>query len=234
MSFINVPRSSRTIKTLFWIFIFAVTMAFFESALVIYLRELYYPQGFSFPLTQVPFHIGLTEIIREACAMLMVLSVAWLSGNRGMERFAFFCIIFGIWDIFYYIFLKIILGWPESFFTWDILFLIPAVWSGPVIAPLIISIILIIFGNTILVFEIRTGGGTKLPVIHIALFLSGAAIVFLSFILEFLLRLNTAKPSMSIINSVVPENFPWIPFILGITGMISSIVLIILRNANRA
>src|SRR6056297_2214371 len=97
-------------KQLLWVFLFAVSMAFFESAIVVYLRELYYPEGFSFPLKTLDNDIAATEIVREAFSMLMIVSVAVIAGRRAMQRFGYFLIIFGVWDIFYYVFLKLILG----------------------------------------------------------------------------------------------------------------------------
>ncbi|MCK7540484.1 MAG: hypothetical protein MZV63_61130 [Marinilabiliales bacterium] len=33
----------------FWLAVFAVAMGFLEGIVVVYLRELYYPEGFDFP-----------------------------------------------------------------------------------------------------------------------------------------------------------------------------------------
>jgi len=133
-------------KQLLWVFLFAVSMAFFESAIVVYLRELYYPEGFSFPLKTLDNDIAATEIVREAFSMLMIVSVAVIAGRRAMQRFGYFLIIFGVWDIFYYVFLKLILGWPESLLTPDILFLIPVTWVGPVLAPALNSLVMVFLG----------------------------------------------------------------------------------------
>jgi hypothetical protein len=126
--------------------IFGVAMGYFEAALVIYLRELYYPDGFSFPLIIIPERIILVELIREISTIVMLIAVAAVSGRKFWERFGYFIIIFGIWDIFYYVWLKVILDWPSSLFDYDILFLIPLPWIGPVIAPVLISILMISFG----------------------------------------------------------------------------------------
>ncbi len=128
---------------IFWAGLFAVTMGYFEAALVEYLRELYYPEGFDFPLKDIPVRIGVIEIGREAMSLLMMLAVAGLSGRLFIDRFATYCYLFGVWDITYYIFLKIFENWPPSLLTTDILFLIPAPWVGPVWAPVAVSIALI-------------------------------------------------------------------------------------------
>jgi len=111
-------------KTIFWVTVFAVSMGFFESAIVIYLREMIYPDGFAFPLQPVERRLATTEILREAFSLLMLLSVGILTGKSTTTRFAYFLYSFAVWDIFYYIFLKILINWPESLMTMDILFLL--------------------------------------------------------------------------------------------------------------
>lgn len=125
-------------------------MAYAEAAVVVYLRLIYYPEGFSFPLKPIPDTIVLTEIMRESATILMLFSIAALSSKKTWERFSYFLFCFGIWDIFYYIWLKILLDWPSSLFDWDILFLIPLPWVGPVIAPVTVSLLMIAFGLIII------------------------------------------------------------------------------------
>jgi hypothetical protein len=132
-------------KTL-WIIVFSISMAFVEAGVVIYLRSLYYPDGFAFPLEIITKRHLIVEIGREAATIFMLISVAALSGKRFWEKFAYFLICFGFWDIFYYIWLNIAIGWPSSLLDWDILFLIPLPWIGPVIAPVTIAIMMILAG----------------------------------------------------------------------------------------
>ena len=54
---------------------------------------------------------------------------------------------FGFWDILYYVFLRIMSGWPSSLFDWDILFLLPVPWWGPVLAPVAIAALMIVWGT---------------------------------------------------------------------------------------
>lgn len=130
--------------------LFGITMGYFEASVVVYLRAIYRPEGFVFPLdTLTDYKIGV-EAFREIASIAMIISVAALSGRRFWERFACFMFIFAVWDIFYYVFLKIILGWPASLLTWDILFLLPLPWIAPVIAPVSISGIMIIAAVLIL------------------------------------------------------------------------------------
>ncbi len=127
--------------------VFAGAMAWVESATVSYLRTLLnrvepYQQR---PLPIVSLFAG-TELAREAATVVMLLSVAFLAGKTWRGRCGYFMVAFGVWDIFYYVFLKAIVGWPHSLFDWDVLFLIPLPWWGPVLSPVLISIILIIGG----------------------------------------------------------------------------------------
>ncbi len=133
----NIP------KTWFWLTLFSVAMAFLETSVVVYLRELYYPNGFQFPLAAIKPSIAITEFLREAATLVMLLGIGILSGRNASQRFAFAIFSFGVWDIFYYVFLKLLLGWPESLLTWDILFIIPVPWVGPVLAPCLVSLTMI-------------------------------------------------------------------------------------------
>ena len=126
-----------------WAGLFGIAMGYFEAALVEYLRLLYYPQGFSFPLREVPLNVILIELGREIASILMLAAVAALLGSSFIDRFAGFAYIFGVWDIAYYVFLKIFENWPSSLFTTDVLFLIPLPWIGPVWAPIGVSVTLI-------------------------------------------------------------------------------------------
>lgn len=137
-------------RKIFWILVFSIAMALVEAAVVAYLRALYYPEGFAFPLELITARHFIVELGREAATIFMLLSVAALSGKRFWEKFAYFVICFGFWDIFYYLWLKLALGWPSSLLDWDILFLIPLPWIGPVIATVSIAIMMILAGLLII------------------------------------------------------------------------------------
>jgi hypothetical protein len=136
-------------KRIAFIVIFAIAMAYFEAAVVVYLRELHYPLGFSFPLRAPLQELIVIELFREIATILMLITVGAVAGRKFWEKFGYFIILFGVWDIFYYIWLKVTIGWPGSFLEWDVLFLIPVPWIGPVIAPIAISVLMIIIGLSI-------------------------------------------------------------------------------------
>src|SRR3989338_2221746 len=152
------------IGLIFKVSIFAVAFAFVEASVVVYLRHLLgstQPEvgkdeillllpGIAFlePQTAVKIISDTSllnvERIREAATLVMLSSVSALAARKTKEWLAYFLLAFGIWDIFYYIFLNLTIGWPTSLFDLDIFFLLPTPVVGPIIAPLIISLILVV------------------------------------------------------------------------------------------
>lgn len=140
-------------KNILTLFAFAAAFAFVESSVVVYLRALYYPEGFYFPLKLIPQDHLVVELIREAATIIMLVTAGMIAGEHRWEKFSYFIFAFAVWDIFYYVWLKVFLDWPVSIFDWDILFLIPIPWIGPVIAPVLISLFLITASILILLKE---------------------------------------------------------------------------------
>lgn len=135
---------------------FSIAFAYIESAVVIYLRALFYPEGFTFPivmfdLTALGKRLTVTEIGREAATLVVILTSAWHFGRDRQARAGYFLLIFGIWDIFYYVWLKVLLGWPASIMDWDVLFLIPTVWAAPVLYPAIVSAVMVAMAIIVLI-----------------------------------------------------------------------------------
>jgi len=221
---------SRLTRLLFWPTLFAVSMAFLESAVVVYLRELYYPYGFAFPLKSMSGIVVITEVFRELATLLMLLSVAVIAGATSRQRLAWFIYCFAVWDIFYYVFLKVLLNWPESWLTWDLLFLIPTAWTGPVIVPLLVSGAMILFA---LVLLTRISSGIHLPVMRISLWITiGALLVFVSMIWDFTLYMQEQSSLSSMfrirltdqaLSVYVPKRFPWLFFIPGMVFIFAGI-----------
>lgn len=176
-----------------WLIVYAIAMAYVESAVVVYLRALYYPHGFAFPLAPLPSDMVAIEIGREAATLVMLLGVAMLAGRHRWKRFLAFCVSFGVWDLFYYFWLRLLLGWPPSLFTWDVLFLIPVPWSGPVLAPVLVSVLLVI-GGLLLWREGAGGVPVRFPIAPRILALTGAGLVLASFVLDYRLVMGHAGP----------------------------------------
>lgn len=215
--------------TLIWITIFAITMGIFEGSVVVYLRELYYPNGFEFPLQVMDNQIIITEFIREFASLFMLLSVGILAGKSTSQRFGWFLYSFAVWDIIYYVFLYLILGWPESLLTWDILFLLPVTWTGPVIAPILISCLMIILGLLLNHFDL------KIRKKDWVILICGSFVIFISFIWDYgrfiitnlnhTLKENFSDKIVEISMQYVPKSFPWLIFIIGFMIISSGITI---------
>jgi len=176
-----------------WLAIFAIAMAFIESAVVVYLRAIFYPDGFKFPLKAITDHKIVIEVFREAATLFMLLSVTFLAGKKRWERFAYFMFLFGVWDVFYYIWLKVLLNWPASLFDWDILFLIPIPWISPVIAPVSVSLLMIIF-SILISRSIHKGFGFSPKLLSGILALSGITLILYSFMHDINATLHQQMP----------------------------------------
>jgi len=168
------------VTKLFLACLFGLCMAYFEAAVVVYLRELYYPDGFSLPLKIIDRHILSVEVGREAASLFMILSVAAIAGRRFWERFGYFLVVFGVWDIFYYVWLWVTIGWPASLVEWDVLFLIPRPWLAPVIAPMLVALLIILFGTVITRLYAR-GRSFRPTLVWFVLSLLGTAAILYSF-----------------------------------------------------
>ncbi len=176
-----------------WVIIFGVAMAFVESAIVVYLRAIFYPEGFGFPLKALVDYKILVEIMREAATIFMLLSVAYLAGRIRWERFAYFMLSFGVWDIFYYVWLKVLIDWPSSIFEWDILFLIPLPWIGPVIAPVSVALLMIVF-SILMLRSFGKGRDFRPSAASHVLALAGTVIILYSFMHDLGATLHQRMP----------------------------------------
>jgi len=194
--------------------LFAIAMGLLEAICVIYIREIILPAGYDLthpvaPLESLPY-----ELIREACTIVMLLTVACLAGFSIKSRIFYFFILFGIWDIFYYIGLKYWLDWPASWLSWDCLFFIPESWYGPVLAPVIISLYFIAAGITLLLRE-RLSLNARIPVTSILLNLAAFGIWYFSFVSDTETIQNAGYTDVS---------YSWLLFfsglLTGITGIL--------------
>jgi len=157
----SLDKLGTTFKRFCIAVIFSIAFGYIEAAVVVYLREIFYPDGFNFPLSilivdSVSKRLLLTEVGREAATLILIITGAWLFGRNLQQRVAYFLTIFAVWDIFYYVWLKVLLNWPASIMDWDILFLIPMSWAGPVLAPILASLVMLLFAVVILYRDCRT------------------------------------------------------------------------------
>ena len=208
-------------KTILAVSIFAIAMAALESAVVVYLRALYYPEGFSVAFKLIDQHIVLIEILREAATLAMLAAVGYLAGVNFKSRLAYFLLAFAVWDIFYYGWLKVFIDWPSSVLEWDILFLIPFTWLGPVLAPLLCSLTMIALSLVLL--------SNEKPVLPITwgLLISGSLCILFTFLQDYgsllisnglLGELGTILQNEAFIrlaSAYTPAGYDWSIFLLG-------------------
>jgi hypothetical protein len=131
----------------------AIAFAFVEAMVVFYLRRLF-AQQYRLVFTPRDFHYPRAylgyEQAREAATMVMLLAVGYLAGRTWWQRFAYWLLAFGVWDVFYYVWLWVLLRWPSSPRTRDLLFLIPSEWWAPVWQPVLVSLAFIVVAVLIL------------------------------------------------------------------------------------
>ena len=217
--------SSQTKRRFLWVCAFGVSMGFLEAAVVVYLRKIAYPDGFSFPLRTLETRVALVELAREFASLVMIVSVAVIAGRRFREKLAYFLCIFGVWDIFYYVFLKLALGWPGSVLETDILFLIPVPWVGPVLAPVLVSVVMISAGVVIIWLEER-----RTPIEASWRNIGAEAFCGLVIIASFCLDWR------NVLTGKLPRPFAWWMFLLGLVPGTGLFVYEVLRalGAGRA
>ncbi len=187
---------------------YAVAMAFLESAVVVYLqRALGIDPRALFPVQEpvLAGDLALIEVGREAATLVMLWAVGWLAGRTGLERLAWTAVAFGIWDVFYYAWLWAFIGWPSSPGTWDLLFLIPVPWTGPVWAPVAVSLALVGFGLAA-ARRIRAGLPVRAGRAQVAAGIAGGLAVIVSFTLD----------AGRIVAGEVPDAFAWPVFAAGL------------------
>ena len=166
--------------------LFGVSFGYIEAAVVDYLRLLK------------------TEVVREAATLVMLGAVALAVSANVRQWVAALLVTFGVWDISFYAFLKLLLGWPRSWLTWDLLFLIPVPWVGPVLAPVVVSLSMVAAGFAVLGRD-WAGRPVRLRPLHWLGILAGGAIIVLAFTWD----------HRNIMTGGMPNSFNWLLFMLG-------------------
>ena len=215
--------------------LFSVAMGLLEAVVVVYLRELYYPAGFTFPLASMSANIFATELLREVATIVMLVSISAAVGRSNYERLAYFLMNFAIWDIFYYVFLKVLLDWPTTVLDWDILFLIPITWIGPVLAPVLCSLVMLWMTALILRYDNRA---KLLPFswIEWSGILGGSLVIFGTFVRDYavlifdsgLLSAPKSEQALAVFQQLsaayIPQSYAWGWFALGLGLIVFSIL----------
>ena len=230
-TYIKPSIMNRISRTCLWICAFSIAMALLESAVVVYLRSLYYPDGFSVAFKIIDKNILQVELLRELATLVMLLAIACLAATSFTERFAYFLMSFAVWDIFYYVWLWILIDWPVSLMEWDILFLIPFTWLGPVAAPLLCSITMILLALVVL-----KSGRRVSPAVW-ALLISGSLLILFTFMEDYgrliisygfvseYPHLLENKEFLTKAEAFIPERFNWIVFLAGQTLLLAAVYI---------
>jgi hypothetical protein len=119
---------------------FALAFACAEAATVVFLKKLYFPEGWRAPFHPIPPDGLLLEQGREAATLVMIAAVAFAGRPRVREGVARALWIFGMWDAAYYAWLRAFTPFPAGLFDLDVVFLIPHPWVFPVWVPLLGSL----------------------------------------------------------------------------------------------
>ncbi len=216
------PKRSRWLVVV----VFAIAMAWVESAVVFYLRthidriEPYQPN----PLPIIG-GLGPAELVREFATLVMLFTVGVLAGTTWRARVGYMLIAFGIWDIFYYVFLKVMCDWPRSLLDWDILFLLPLPWWGPVLAPVLIATLMIIWGTSAVFLEQNSSQARSNGRIWLAGML-GATIAMYVFMTD---TLRVSTQGATAVRAVLPTWFNWPLFAVALCLMSVPVVGEVLR-----
>jgi len=203
-----------------------LSFGYVEAAVVVYLRALsepvrqklvpQAPKDELFPLlgwdrtkTDAPEIARLIpiEVAREAATIVMLASTALLVSGRGLWLPSF-ALLFGAWDASFYLFLKVMLNWPPSVFTWDLLFLIPVPWTAPVLAPLLVSVALMACGWA------SVGRRLQFSAAHWICMLAGNLAILSSFITRY----------REVLGGALPIHFPWPVFSAGLIVVLGAFV----------
>jgi len=192
--------------------LFATAMAWVEAAVVFYLRLIagHMDPYQARPLPEIP-GLQLTEVFREAATMMMLACVGWIAGKTWRGRLAYLLIAFGTWDIFYYVFLKVLTGWPRTLLDWDILFLIPLPWWGPVLTPTAVAALMVLFGTLCTSDERPLWPSRR----SIGLSILGVGLLLWAFMFD-PIRLLCRGADFATIRDWLPKSFPWGLFSIGL------------------
>lgn len=208
-------------KKLTTVTIYSIAMGYVEAALVVYLREMIFgnPEQL-FPLRFMDPRLAVIETVREFATLVMLGTVAALAGKNRFDRVMYFIYAFAIWDLFYYVALEIAVGWPPSFLTFDVLFLIPVIWVGPVLAPILIATLLAVASAVLVkihehVPELSIKGSS------ISIFVAGCVIDLYSFTAPIFHILFTSGPKG--LESYSPKTFDWVLFSIGYLIMCAAV-----------
>lgn len=224
-------KTERSNRLTWWtVALFAVAMAWVESAVVFYIRtmvdRIQPHQPDPLPLIGA---LGPVELARELATLIMHVAIGFLAGRTWRARIGYMAVSFGVWDVFYYVFLKVMCGWPNSFLDWDVLFLLPLPWWGPVLSPVLIALLMIVWGTLASQFE-----SSERPMFAEwrawSLNFLGIALALYVFMAD---AIRVADQGVEVIRNVLPAQFNWKLFCIALVLMAAPVVQLCRRAIER-
>jgi hypothetical protein len=185
---------------------FAIAMAWVEAASVFYIRALV-DRIEPYQADPLPMHgaLGNVELWREAATLVMIATLGVLAGRTWRRRAGYAALAFGAWDISYYVFLRLISGWPRTLLDWDILFLLPLPWWGPVLAPVSIASLMIVWGTLITQWQGRIPA-TRFTRASWGMSWAGILLALWGFMAD---SIRALPGGLDTVRQVLPTSFNW-------------------------
>jgi hypothetical protein len=210
--------------------LYAVAMAYAESAAVLYLRTIYGgvdPVGPRHSLFDPLPDFVWIEIGREAATILMLATVGYLAAATAVGRLGAFAVAMGVWDIFYYVFLWLFAGWPRSALASDVLFLIPLPWWGPVLSPILLAVLIVLAGCAAMARELGDGV-PPLRFRELAAVVIGGGLCLIAFMAN---SLDALPDGLDAAFSVRGGPFAWPIYLLGLVVASFGLLRALTRDA---
>jgi hypothetical protein len=110
-------------------------------------------------------------------------------------------------------------GWPTSIFDWDILFLLPLPWWGPVLAPVCIALLMIAWGTLVTQSSLRKG----MPRARVSWIASGIGVA-LALVVFMADALQAVPGGADQVRAVLPARFNWPLFSVALLLMAAPVV----------
>jgi hypothetical protein len=214
-------------KHLIVVGLFAIAMAYIESAVVVYLRAVYKIDNLMLDMPPMTEHLILIEIGREICTLVMLVTVGWVAGRQRQSRIGYVVFAFGLWDIFYYIWLYVFIGWPTSLLDWDVLFLIPLTWWGPVLSPVLISLLFVVGGIIAILKE------EKNKKLHFTLLERSVTVISTLLILYVYMNdaIHALPLGLEAVRIARPTSFNWPLYLVAVCGLVFSLLTAIWKSS---
>ena len=202
---------NKTFLRVFWVSVFSIAMAYLEAAVVVYLRRVCGITDLDLQVPPFDAQIAAIEVGRELATLVMLFSIGWIAGKTFQSRVGFTFMAFGLWDIFYYIWLRVFIGWPQNILDPDLLFLLPLPWWGPVLSPVLIAL-LMMTGGVIAVIKTEKNQALHIDVWFWVLLITGVLILLYTFMAD---ALRALPADASTLSGLKPSQFNWPVYFLG-------------------